>query len=63
MDYTDSYVTGRSRFAIKFARFPKVFRPGTMVPDFELSDSDGKMHRLADFWSNWPLILEFGSAT
>ncbi len=47
-----------------FSAFPNILHAGTDAPDGVLVDAaTGSEVRLSDYWSEGPLVIEFGSAT
>ncbi len=47
-----------------FARFPGLMEAGMPAPDGELVNAvDGRPVVLSDYWSEGPLVVEFGSIT
>ncbi len=38
---------------------PKLIAPGTLAPDFELTDVQGNLVRLSDFRGKKPVVLAF----
>ncbi len=47
-----------------FARFPGLMKAGQPAPDGELVNAaDGRTVKLSDYWSEGPLVVEFGSIT
>ena len=47
-----------------FTRFPGLMKAGQPAPDGELVNAaDGRAVKLSDYWSEGPLVVEFGSIT
>lgn len=47
----------------EFGAFPNALHAGLRAPDGELTLLDGERVRLAELWSQSPVVLEFGSFT
>lgn len=47
-----------------FNVFPTILRAGEQAPDGELINAaTGETVKLSDYWSNGPVMIEFGSIT